>query len=257
MKYYILFLAFTLYGSLFGQNKEIESHELASISYKQVKSENLALKDSIESLNNRLSLLSSNVDLLMSERGKVDTAYNYATSLDTFSIFIGGDFQVDNNEFDGWSSIGWIDNTNRADLGNSLVPNISATAGGYSFDYDVRIIGVHMKIRGSGTNMKDTKVRMVRQLKQGGGTNDRINTEMYLQPDFITGLSNAGWQIIDLDIDAEIDGLGELVYPNGILLPQGETLVFGVDTPNQANGTSGRRIQCGDCYIIATRQKKL
>ncbi|MEM9992152.1 MAG: hypothetical protein AAF738_10335, partial [Bacteroidota bacterium] len=134
-------------------------------------------------------------------------------------------------------------------LGNSGITNIVATAGGVSFEQDIVIIGFHGWMRSSGTNTKDTRVRIVRQQKQEVVAN-RVTTEMYTQSNLITGLSSNTYRLVDLDFTTTATEAQRT-------LPAGETLVFGLDTPNSTTGTAGRRAQCSDCYILAVRKRNL
>ena len=159
-------------------------------------------------------------------------------------VHLGGQFLADPNEFNGWGVIGPFDDTNAQDLGN-VGAAVNRVAGGYVWPFDLRLKRFYAWHRDNNTQVEPWGWRLVRQAKTDN-SNTVTNVDMLRE---VTGVGATG--IGPRDYPNTNNQLTDVTTFADDVLPAGETLVLGIETPTA--DTTNRYVQVMSGFLAFER----
>ena len=153
---------------------------------------------------------------------------------------VGGQWLLDPNEFNGWGILGTVDNTNSQDLGDVGAANLSRTAGGLKYPFDVQVTGLYLDTYNSNGNAEAFGWGIFKQSK----TEDSNVVETTYILDEVADNAGVGPRNYGntLNQKTEID-LSQVANP--ITVNAGEVIGLGVMAPTANNTNYYVRVMAG------------
>jgi len=185
-----------------------------------------------------LDALADKLGVYNASEGRIDEAVIDEVLKFSPIIFpLGGQFMLDPNEFNGWGVIGPYDNSNNQDLGNVGVANPSRIAGGVVYPFDVQLKRFYAWHQNNNAAAQAWGWRIGRQQKTDAANTvtwnsilDEVGDNGGTGPrDYL----NTTTQLTDLDLSASA------------IIPAGETIVMGVESPTAVATNYWVRIMSG------------
>lgn len=157
---------------------------------------------------------------------------------------LGGQFLMDPNEFNGWGTIGPIDDTNNQDLGN-VAAAVSRTAGGLIYPFDVQPIRMFAWHYNSNNSALPWGWRIAVQEKNAAS--NTVTTTDMIRECVGTGATAVAprdyGNTVTQQTDIDLSGVS--------VVPAGQVIVLGVESPTATTTNYYVRVMAG--YIQFAR----
>jgi len=180
-----------------------------------------------ENLDQTLLLLAARIKALEASSGAPQTE----------TVPIGGQFLFDPGEFNGWGIIGPVDNTNNQKLANVGNANISRTAGGLCFSFDVRLKRFFAWHYNSNPSVHAWGWRIDRQTKTAGSNS--VSGEILFSQ--VTENGGTGPN----DYGNTVPQKTDVSFTSQPVIPAGDVTVLGVEAPTAVGTNYYARVMAG------------